>query len=360
MSNIRLRTIAGTLLAAELALSGLFLLAATRTTGVAPIGSNPYHLIDNWAMLPPGRKWGELGAVSVDRRGNVWAIERCGANTCAGSKLDPIVEFDPSGKFLKSFGAGMFVFPHSIYVDKSDNVWVADERAANEKELAASPDAKGKGCVVVKFTPDGKVLMTLGTPGMAGNPPSALIRPLSVVVGLKGDIFVADGDPADSNTNARILKFSKSGKFTKAWGKRGSSPGEFNTPHALAMDSRGRLFVADRDNNRVQIFNQDGKFLEEWKQFGNPTGIFIDVNDMLYVSDTQSDEKINPGFARGIRIGSTQDGVVKTLIPVLGPGEKDHLGRSFAGAEGVAADAMGNVYAAESRARRLLKYVVAR
>jgi DNA-binding beta-propeller fold protein YncE len=317
---------------------------------------DPYNLVQNWAVMPPGQALGELGSVSVDRKGDVWTLERCGDRTCAGSEGAPIVEFDTDGKLIRRFGAGLLIFPHSIYVDTKDNVWVADERAATKAELATSPNAQGKGCVIRKFDLEGHLLMTIGTPGVSGDPPNFLIRPLSVLVDRKGDIFVADGDPDDSNTNARILKFSKEGTFVKSWGKRGTATGEFNEPHSLAMDLQDRLFVADRNNNRLQIFSQDGRFLAEWKQFGNPTSVFIDANDRIYVSDTQSDERVNPGYSRGIRIGSARTGVVEAFIPAFGPEAKDHLGNVFAGAEGVAADAGGNVYAAESRARLLLKY----
>ncbi len=149
-------------------------------------------------------------------------------------------------------------------------------------------------------------------------------------------------------SNARIVKFSKNGTFIRAWGKKGSGPGEFDAPHSLAMDSRGRLFVADRGNSRIQIFDQDGKFLEEWKQFGRPSGLYIDKNDTLYSADTQSDEKTNPGYSRGIRIGSTKDGKVTALISDPDP---DGTG------EGVAADASGNVYGALTAKQALRKYV---
>ena len=127
-----------------------------------------------------------------------------------------------------------------------------------------------------------------------------------------GDIFVADGH--GDGTNARIVKFSKDGKFIKAWGKEGNGPGEFNVPHGLAFDSAGRLFVADRANNRIQIFDQDGKLLDTWKQFGRPSGITIDKNDMIYVADSQSGDKLNPGFKQGIRVGNVKDGKVTSFI----------------------------------------------
>ena len=144
-----------------------------------------------------------------------------------------------------------------------------------------------KGQTVIKFSKDGKVLMTLGEPGVTGdaNSTDAFDQPTDIYVAPNGDIFVSQGHGA--RPTDRILKFSKDGKYIKSWGKRGNGPGEFDTPHQLAMDSTGRLFVADRVNNRIQIFDQDGKFLEEWKQFGRPSGLYIDRNDNLYSADHQ-------------------------------------------------------------------------
>jgi sugar lactone lactonase YvrE len=223
-------------------------------------------------------------------------------------------------------------------IDRSGNIWVTD---------AAAKD--GKGQQVFEFSPKGKLLMTLGKAGVAGNGPDTFNGPSGVAVAPNGDIFVGDGHGA--GTNARVVKFSKDGKFIKAWGKQGSGPGEFDTLHSLAMDSKGRLFVADRGNSRIQIFDQDGKFIAEWKQFGRPSGIFISKDDTLYSVDSQSDEKINPGVKRGIRIGSAKDGAVKVFIPDLSTDPKIAL------AEGVSADAQGDVYAAGVTSMALHKFV---
>ncbi len=221
---------------------------------------NPYRTVTGWAQLPDGRKWGSTSGVAIGPDGNIWTYERCGGNSCTDSNLAPILEFEPSGKLLKNFGAGMFVLPHGIFVDKDGNVWVTDGVGG-----LGTPDdvgKHGKGHVVVKFSPDGKVLMTLGKAGVPGNTPDTFNRPSAVIVAPNGDIFVADGhgSPPGSQVNARIVKFSKDGKFIKEWGKLGSAPGEFEGPHALAFDRKGRLFVGDRSNNRIQIFNQNGKY----------------------------------------------------------------------------------------------------
>ena len=301
---------------------------------------NPYQAVTNHFKLPEGRVMGSTAAIDIDRDGrSVWVFERCGgasqAQACAESNLAPVLKFDASGKLVTSFGAGMFVSPHGIHVDRQGNIWLADGAAKG-----------ARGDQVFKFSPEGKVLMTLGKAGVAGDGMDTFGPPSDILVAPNGDVFVADGH--GGNTNARIVKFSKDGTFIKSWGKKGSGPGEFDTPHSLAMDKAGRLFVADRGNSRIQIFDQDGKFLAEWKQFGRPSGIYIDRNDVLYAADTQSDEKTNPGFKRGIRVGSAKDGKVTALIPDADP---DGTG------EGVAVDADGNIYGALTAKQALKQYV---
>ena len=306
---------------------------------------NPYRTIENWAKLPEGRSWGSTSAVEIDRDGrSIWVAERCGANSCAGKTDDPILHFDASGKLLKSFGSGMFLFPHGIAVDQDGNIWITDGQAAN-----------GKGFTVVKFNPDGKVLMTLDY---------TFNQPNDVAVALNGDIFVSEGHTPMMGS-AQILKFNKDGKFLMRWGKHGSGPGELEVPHTLAFDSRGRLFVGDRANNRIQIFDQDGKFLDQWKQFSRPSGMYIDRNDVLYVTDSESTDKegygYNPGWKRGVRIGSAKDGVVTAFIPdplVLTGSQAGALPATSA-AEGIAVDRDGVIYGAEVGSKSLKRYVKA-
>jgi len=302
---------------------------------------NPYRTIDHWGKLPAGRTWGSTAGIDVDSHDHVWVAERCGANSCADSNLDPVLEFGTDGNLLKSFGAGLFVFPHGVGVDKDGNVWVTDGQGKD-----------GKGQQVIKFSPDGKVLMKLGKAGVAGTGPDTFNQPSDVIVAPNGDIFVADGHGDDSN--ARIVKFNKDGKFIKTWGKKGTAPGEFDTPHALAFDSKGRLFVGDRNNNRIQIFDQDGKFLEQWTQFSRPSGIFIDKNDTIYVADSESGSVADnhPGWKRGIRVGSIKTGQVFAFIPDPVENAKD-----TSAAEGVAADSKGNIYGAEVGPKDVKKYV---
>jgi DNA-binding beta-propeller fold protein YncE len=307
---------------------------------------NPYRTVENWARMPEGRTWGATSAVDIDRDGtSVWVAERCGANSCVGSTLPTVLEFDASGQLVTSFGSGMFIFPHGIHVDRDGNVWVTDGMPPG----GGTPPA-GKGHTVVKFNPEGKVLMTLGTPGGAMEP-GYFFQPNDVLVAPDGAIFVAEGH---GGPNSRILKFTKDGTLLKTWGKKGTAPGDFDQPHALAMDSKGRLFVGDRGNNRIQIFDQDGQFLEQWTEFSRPSGIYIDRNDTIYVTDSESGSvaRDRTTWKRGIRIGKISDRKVIAFIP--DPAE-NVTGTSAA--EGIAVDAAGNIYGAEVGSKSLKKYV---
>ena len=293
---------------------------------------SPYRRVDNWAKLPAGMKFGQAISVDGDAAGHVWVFHR---------GEPPVLEFDTDGNLLKSFGQGMFVQSHGLCLDPDGSLWLSDGRAKD-----------GRGEQVFKVTQDGKVLMTLGKAGVAGTTPDTFNAPSDIAIGRNGDIFVADGH--GGQTNARIVKFSKDGKFIKTWGKLGSAPGEFNIPHSLAFDSQGRLFVADRGNNRIQIFDQDGNFLAEWKQFGRPSGIFIAKDDTIYVVDSESNKARNPGFKRGIRIGSAKDGSIKAFIPDIDPNPDT---TTILGAEGVGVDSKGDVYAAQVGRETITKFV---
>lgn len=307
---------------------------------------NPYHPGQAWGQLPPGRTWGSTSGVWTAPDGRmIWVAERCGANTCIGSPLDPILLFDASGRLVRSFGAGLIAWPHGLYVDREGNVWVTDALGFGEQPA-------GVGHVIVKFSPEGRVLMTLGQRGVAGSTGTLFRKPSAVVVAPDGAIFVADGHDADGNN--RIVKLAADGSFLKEWGTTGSGPGEFRDPHALAMDSQGRLFVADRGNSRIQIFDQEGRHLATWTQFGRPSGLYIDADDVLYAADSESNTRRNPGWRRGMYIGSARTGWVTAFIPDTEP-NPDASGTSFA--EGVAVDALGTVFGAEVGSRSLQRYV---
>jgi DNA-binding beta-propeller fold protein YncE len=331
-----------------------------RTDSVQPVnsGPNPYRAIRDWARIE-GRPWGGSNGVAIDRDGkSVWATDRCSPGTtpgCLGTRANPVHKFDQSGKEIRSFGGGMFVWPHGIHVDRDGNVWVTDARVPGPDDLKKFPGEQDKGSVVVKFSSDGKVLMTLGRPGVRGNPPEALTDPTAVLTDPKnGDVYVAEShtDVTDPALVGRISVFNRKGQFLRAIGKAGTGPGEFRTPHALEFDSRGRLIVADRHNHRIQILTREGKVLGEYDDFGRVSGLAIDRNDVIYAADSESTETVHPGWLRGIRIGSLTDGKVTMFIPA-------HKTDSADGAmgEGIAVDAAGNVYTAEAQLRGVTKYV---
>jgi sugar lactone lactonase YvrE len=276
-------------------------------------GANPYRVIRDWAQLTlEKRPWGGSNGVAID-------------------------------------------WPHSVHVDRDGNVWVTDARVASADELKKFPGEDKKGSVVVKFSPEGKVLMTLGTPGVRGNPPDALTDPNAVITDPgNGDIYVSEShtNVEDPNLVGRISVFDRSGKFLRTIGKTGTGPGEFRTPHAMVFDSQGRLIVADRHNHRIQILTKDGKYVGEYREFSRASGLAIDRNDTVYVADSESSPQRHPGWLKGIRVGSLKDGKVTIFVP-------PHQTAASDGAmgEGIDIDAAGNLYTAEATVRGVTKYV---
>jgi len=316
--------------------------------------TNPYRPDYTWGDLPDGRSWGAVSAMYPSPDGNLWVAERCGQNSCVGSGVDPVLLLDTDGNVLRSFGAGMIAWPHGMFVEPNGNLWITDASAAGAEEL-------GLGHAVHKFSPTGQLLLTIGVPGEPGDPPARVTRPNDVLVAPDGSIFIADGHgPQGPN---RVMKYAADGTYLTTIGESGYGPGQFLEPHALAMDSQGRLFVADRYNNRIQILSQDGDFIAFWTQFGRPSGIFIDANDMIYVADSESGParndytgQRNAGWERGIRIGDARTGWVFHFIPETW--NNANLGvMSFSGPEGVAVDRDGNVYGGEVSQRRVVKHL---
>jgi DNA-binding beta-propeller fold protein YncE len=310
----------------------------------------------NWGQLPAGRKWGTTAGIDIDPMdGNIWAYERCGAGTagggpvdCDNTPVDPIFKFDrKTGAVLANFGKGVMVTPHGIAVDRQGNVWVTD---------FAGNKAGTKGHQVHKFSPKGEKLLSLGVAGNAGNADGQFNQPNAVVVGPDGSIYVADGHDAQGMTTpnavadgikrgatSRISKFAPDGKFIKSWGGIGLRHGEFRTPHALAFDARGRLWVADRGNHRIEIFDQNGTYLESRYMYGRVSGIFIKGNT-VYAIDSESGPYNDPNRRDGVRIGALDEDRITGFIP---PFDRDDRVYQGTAGEGVAVDADGNVYAAE-------------
>jgi sugar lactone lactonase YvrE len=312
-----------------------------------------------WGQLPAGRKWGTSAGIDIDPiDGHVWAYERCGAGglgggtagdaTCESNPVDPVFKFDRNtGAVLANFGKDVMVTPHGIHLDRQGNVWIAD---------FAGNQAGTKGHQVHKFSSKGEKLLSLGTAGKPGNADGQFNQPNDVVVGPDGSIYVSDGhDGQGMTTNAaiaegikrgataRISKFSPDGKFIKSWGGIGVRHGEFRTPHALAFDAKGRLWVTDRGNHRLEIFDQDGKYLESRYMFGRISGIFIKDN-MVYAIDSESGPLNHAGWRNGVRIGPLDEDRITGFIP---PFEREDRVYQGTAGEGVAVDADGNVYAAE-------------
>jgi hypothetical protein len=369
--------------------SGMVLLAGMLMAGLATAACaqepqypkptdlpNPYRLAEDWPTLPPGMnggRWGEVIRVHVHSDGNIWIFHRCfntvppGSATCIGrgEANPPILQFDPSGKLLKAFGAGMFGYPHGFTVDRDGNLWVSD---VNDSDTVLGMPARNAAGVVLgqevlKLDQNGKVLMMLGKMGVGGSGTDTFDRPTGVAVASNGDIFVSDGHAPNKSNNGRVLKFSADGRFIKTWGHKGSAPGDFDDPHDIFVGgSLGRVYVADRRNSRIQIFDQDGNFITAWHQFGQPSSVFVGPDDTLYVGAAFRDDSTRrnesarpqPGELRGIVVGSAIDGSLRAFIP--DPTDLNTVDRGTS-ASGIAADAMGSIYAADVGAHKIRKYV---
>lgn len=383
MQRVSPRMILGAVVAFAATVGAGLVAQTTQSPQMAPTNDapNPYETVSGYFKMPEGRTWGSTSAVDVAPDGRtIWVAERCGANSCwdpkAGkfSPYDVVLKFDESGKLVASFGQGMFVFPHGIHVDREGNVWVTDgsdnrpRRPFNAPPDAPLPPAPDRivGHQVFKFSPEGKLLMTLGRPGgNAGTEkpdPASFTAPNDVVTLPNGDILVAEGH-SDAAPSHRIVRFNKDGKYLGEFGRKGSGPGEFIQPHALALTPDGNLIVGDRSNNRIQILTTEGKFIREFYSFSRPSGVAVDRNGLLYVADSESGsvsrdpktrEVTRTEWIRGIRIGSLTDGNILAFIP---DPQKD-LRQGTLAAEGVAVDAQGNVYGAEVGPRQLQKYVL--
>lgn len=321
---------------------------------------NPYNRDETWLKMPPGKgKLGSTSAIDIDADGkSVWIVRRCEVNGCLDSHVDPVMKFDENGNFVRSFGADTLVFPHGLWVDRQGNVWVADTQsnlvdAPSNMEPGRPLQKRPAGTVpkgnqVLKFSPDGKLLLTLGTPGVYGQDNSHFNQPSDVLVAPNGDIFVADGHEL-TDMPPRIVKFDKTGKYIKEWALcRDEGAQTSDCSHSLAMDSQGRLFIADRGNSRIVIYDQDGKKLGEWEQFGRPSGLYIDKNDVLYAADSESSVIGGNKYVRGVHVGSAKTGKVTAFLPDVHGNPTPWaplLGTT--GAEGVVADSAGHIFTSQ-------------
>jgi sugar lactone lactonase YvrE len=340
---------------------------------------NPYRLVPGWPTLPAtmkgpnGRKWGEVIRVHVAPNGNIWVFHRCfndqpnGDATCLnrGDANPPILEFDPSGKLVRSLGVGLFAHPHGFTVDRSGNLWATDTN--DEETILGMPARNAQGVTfgqqVLKLSPTGKVLMTIGTAGVRGTGEYTFDQPTGVSIGANGDIFVTDGHSGNQSKSGRVVKYSRDGKFIKSWGRMGTEPGNFRDPHDLYLGgSKGYVYVADRQNSRIQVFDQDGNLITAWRQFGQPSSVYVDKQDNIYVGATYQDPSRGPVTRasagpndRAIVIGNAITGELKYLIP--DPGDLSKMPDTGTSASGIAVDAQGNIYAADVGFNNLRKYV---
>ena len=311
---------------------------------------NPYYRNETWLKLPKGQSLGATSAIDIDRDGkSIWLVERCtGPGGCSVTKNNPIKKFDPDGNLVREFGAGLLVYPHGMWVDRAGNVWVSDTQSNIQKSDGSPNNAPAgtqpKGNRILKFSPTGKLLMQIGTAGEYGSDERHFNQPSDVLVSPGGDIFVADGHEL-VNLPPRIMRFDKTGKFIKAWDVCQAGPVTSDCSHSLAMDSQGRLFVADRGNAQIIVFDQDGKRLAQWTDWGRPSGIYIDANDILYAGDSTVGMVEGNAFVRGVHIGSARTGKVTAFIPdVLGNPAPWFPLKGTTGPEGVVADKDGVIY----------------
>jgi WD40 repeat protein len=295
--------------------------------------TNPYRMLEQWPHLGDIKPGAAIGIVP-DGKGGVWLQHR---------SAPAIIHIDSSGNITKRFDV-TFSQAHGMCRDRDGNFWAIDSGPFGD-----APDAGVRGNQVFKFDPDGKLLLTLGQAGVSKAGPDTFLQPAACTATPDGNIIIADGHwPRPSSApqdGDRLVWYSRDGKFIKEFGKHGRKPGEFMGPHGMAFDSKGRLFVADRSNNRIQIFDKDMNVVDEWRHFGRPSNVWILKDDTLLVSDSESNQRIggavdapegadgirNPGWKNGIRIGSARDGSIRYFIEGTRP-------------EGLGADEAGNVF----------------
>lgn len=320
------------------------------TVEAQSVANNPYHAVHGWEKMPNGWKLGVPSGIFPDPDGeHLWILSRCGANHCANSDQDAIFKFDLDGNVVKSFGSSLFSFPHGFFLDHEGYLWVTEGAPAGDAREVEGLK-RGLGHQVFKFSQDGEIVMTLGEAAVSGYGPAHFNGPAGVVVADNGDIWVSDGHRDGNN---RIVKFNKDGEFLLEVGggveSRSGDPGKFNDPHDITIDAHGRILVADRGNNRIQIFDQDGNLIAVWTQFGRPSTVVVDRNGMIYAGDGMSNDQWNPGWERGIRIGDVDTGWVTAFIP-------DSERPEGTGVEFLGVDFDGNIYAGEVGRQRLVKY----
>ena len=296
-----------------------------------------YEVVHGWPELPPGEILGQATGVDVDSNGNVWVFHRAGRTWQEPFPADPIqgttvwVFESRTGRLLRSWGAGLFIMPHGLTIDRDDNVWLTDVGLQQ----------------VFKFSPDGRLLMALGEARVAGNDATHFDKPTDVAVAKDGTFFVSDG-----YGNSRVLHFSADGKLLKTWGTKGTGPGEFDLPHGIAIDERGRVLVADRSNARVQVFDTSGTFLDQWRgvQLGRPYAAAVGQKHRVFIADG-GDQPKTPPDRGGVTVVDA-DGQLITRFGRFG-----NYDGQFRLAHDIAVAKDGSVYVVDAWGQRVQKYV---
>ena len=284
-----------------------------------------YKLVSDFFALPAGANFGEVSGIALNSKGHIFVFNR-------GAK--PLMEFDGNGKFIRTLGDGIFKATHGLRIDSADNIWVTD--------IGLN--------VVLKLSPEGRVLMVLGRSDKAGeflaqSYSSTLLnydaplfnQPTDVAFDSAGNIFVTDG-----YGNSRIVKFDKNGKFIKTWGRKGNAAGEFHLPHSIAFDSKDSMYVADRENDRIQIFDAEGGFIKEWTHVGDPWAIVITPDQFLYLADGKNERVLKMNLSGEI-LGALGE-------PGKGAGQFDF-------AHSLAVSSKGEIYVGEVLNWRVQKFV---
>lgn len=318
--------------------------AAALALAAATVGAQPAHTVERyevvhgWPELPPGEILGQATGVDVDSKGNVWVFHRAGREWTEPFPKEAIGRptvwvFDGhTGRLLESWGANAFVMPHGLSIDSEDNVWLTDVGLHQ----------------VFKFSPDGRLLLALGEAGVAGNDDTHFDKPTDVAVAGDGTFFVSDG-----YGNSRVLHFAGDGKLIKTWGSKGTGPSEFDLPHGIAIDARGRVLVADRSNARLQVFDQSGRFLDQWHgaELGRPYAVAPAATSRYFIADG-GDQPAAPPDRSGVAVVDV-DGRLITRFGRFG-----NYDGQFRLAHDIAVARDGAVYVVDAWGQRVQKFVM--
>jgi len=272
----------------------------------------PHKLVKDWAKLPKGWNFGESSGVAVDKQDNVWVFNR-GAH--------PVIQFDKHGNMLQAWGEGLFKSSHGVRIDAEGNVWAIDV----------------KGHLALKFSPAGKVQMVIGRSPGNNDSKDSLNEPTGIAFAANGDLFISDG-----YVNSRVIKFNREGDYLTHWGSKGEGDGQFNLVHDVALDSAGKVYVADRTNQRVQIFDSSGKFLAKWTGIGAPWGLIYSAKEnVMYMCDGLNNRVIKLGL----------DGQVQGVL-----GSQGRIQGKFDFVHNIALDSEGSIYVVEIKNWRVQKF----